>query len=422
MIATSSEDKMAADLLSMLQKNNGPEMEAMQIMTPAMTAFLESSRNVTAALVDNVRDYKRIGENKSEMVDSIINSKLSARGALATHLRMYAASGKWTIYAQNLHGKKVPIITIDTILVAITRLFRHIHDIEEFTPFKGHTTEQLVAAFQRYMVREAVSFQEAHVMDYEFDTLWKGQALAQKRLFSNPLYYHNHWMVFFTNKKSGASKLVDDIANAVEFRGKMIKLDHEVGRADRKTDKLVDATGAIQLASQENLKYDQQIRIMKGAAERHGGDLETLNKAELLNASRVKVTVPVDDEEEESPTIPTHIDISEMVNFIVAGETFDGGRVRKNKRRAATKSDTQTDSDVSESVDDVAPATRKRRVAKKALALAQKDTPADEELFGEIAMDMVNAEGGFDGIDFDTPDEEEEKESEGSLVLEPLPF
>lgn len=379
-------NQKAAKLLEMLQSTQKAGVEELSLITPGVNAFLQASRKMTTALVDNVKDFKAIGQEKNQVVDDILNFKVVSRGATADNLKLFAASGTFTVYAQQYNRKKMPLVTLAPVMEMMIMLHRHIND-DQLEALEDNSTEDLVRVFQFYMVEEIKRYEASHVMDYDFDQLWKDAGLARNRLFKNPLYYHAQWMVFFNNEFSTIAPLLDDYDRALDFYTRMANVDSKVAVADSKTRSLVEVSGKIQMAAGESIQVDQQINLLKDVAEQTG---DSSNKDLYEEAQQINADKLIADIEQEGP------------------------KIKKTKRPSTDKLCIRL-SKVEIPEDAAAPAPQKRRVKKVAKKAATPPAPPR----GKGAY--YAAKGGFYATKGKRAHSDSETESQSSASPPPSP-
>ena len=277
-------NQKAAKLLEMLQANQGDDVEELQLITPGVDAFLKASRKMTTALVDNFKDFKAIGQEKDDVVSDILKFKVVSRGAINDNLKSFAATGAFTIYAQQYKRKKLPFITITSIMEMMVMLYNHFN-VDPLEALEDNPREDLVKAFEFYLVEEVKRYELDHIMDVDFKEAWSEAGLARGRLFNNPLYYHDQWMVFYNNEVHTIAPLIKDYDMALDYRIRMTNLSNKIGDADNKTQDLVQASANIQLAAVDNIKVDQQINLLKDVANQQGDDEDMYAEAQRLNAT-----------------------------------------------------------------------------------------------------------------------------------------
>ncbi len=277
-------NQKAAKLLEMLQANQGDDVEELQLITPGVDAFLKASRKMTTALVDNIKNFKAIDQEKDDVVSDILKFKVVSRGAINDNLKSFAATGAFTLYAQQYNRKKLPFITITSIMEMMVMLYNHFN-VDPLEALEDNSREDLVKAFEFYLVEEVKRYELDHVMDVDFKEAWSEAGLARGRLFNNPLYYHDQWMVFYNDEVHTIAPLIKDYDMALNYRIRMTNLSNKIGDADNKTQDLVQASANIQLAAVDNIKVDQQINLLKDVANQQGDDEDMYAEAQRLNAT-----------------------------------------------------------------------------------------------------------------------------------------
>ena len=279
-------NEKAVKLLEMLQANQGGAVEELQLITPGVNAFLQASRKMTTALVDNVKDFKAIGQEKDDVICDILSFKVVSRGATNDNLKAFAVTGSFSLYAQQYNRKKMPLITIAPIMEMMVMIYNHLN-VDNVEALEDNTTEALVKAFQFYLVQEVKTYEEDHAMDIDFEEAWCAAGLARGRLFKNPLYYHSQWMGFFNDEFKTVAALVNDYDSALDYRCRMTNVTNKIGAANAKTQDLVQASANIQLAAVDNIKVDQQINLLKDVANQQGDDADVYSEAQKLNADKI---------------------------------------------------------------------------------------------------------------------------------------
>jgi hypothetical protein len=279
-------NEKAAKLLEMLQANQGGAVEELQLITPGVNAFLQASRKMTTALVDNVKDFKAIGQEKDDVICDILNFKVVSRGATNDNLKAFAVTGSFSLYAQQYNRKKMPLITIAPIMEMMVMIYNHLN-VDNVEALEDNTTEALVKAFQFYLVQEVKTYEEDHAMDIDFEEAWCAAGLARGRLLKNPLYYHSQWMGFFNDEFKTVAALVNDYDSALDYRCRMTNVTNKIGAANAKTQDLVQASANIHLAAVDNIKVDQQINLLKDVANQQGDDADMYSEAQKLNANKI---------------------------------------------------------------------------------------------------------------------------------------
>lgn len=328
---TTSADQKAAKLLEMLQANHKESVEDLQLITPGMDAFLKASRKVTSALVDNVRTIKAIGQEKDQVVEDILTCKFKTKGTSSDNMRQFASTGAFTLYAQQYKRKKMPFITIPSIMEMMVVLWRHFN-MTPLEALEGNSKADTLETFQWYLVQECKRFEEEHAMDYDFETMWRDAGLARGRLFKDPMYYAAQWRVFFDNGSPSVEPFVEDIDNALDYHNRLKSVGKKADAVDSNTRTIVDATTDLEIAANENLKIDQQINLLKDTSERNGGDVDTLKSAQELNASKVKLDLPVEELSFETHSRPTTEQLLQSLANTKVGEVV----APKKRKRAPT--------------------------------------------------------------------------------------
>lgn len=340
-------NQKAAKLLEMLQANQGGAVEELQLITPGVNAFLQASRKITSALVDNVKDFKAIGQEKDDVVSDILNFKVVSRGATNDNLKAFAATGAFSLYAQQYNRKKMPLITITSIMEMMIMLYNHINvDTEE--ALEDNSTEDLVKAFQFYLVQEVKTYEEDHAMDIDFEEAWREAGLARVRLFKNPLYYHSQWMVFFNNEFKTIAALINDYNSALDYRCRMTNVTNKIGAANVKTQDLVQASADMQLAAVDNIKVDQQILLLKDVANQQGDDADMYSEAQKLNADKIIQEIGRAGKSAKAKTVgrPDAIDLIKLLAEVEVVEATPKPKRRRTKK-VAKKAMLTSDSDSS---------------------------------------------------------------------------
>lgn len=331
-----SEDDVAQKLLSVLQSTDiGTDI---QLFTPGVLAYMESSKKVKSSLIDNVNEYKRVGGEKDKVVEKALNLKVTQVGVLNTNLKRYITNGSYTVCAKKIGVKsKVPIVTVFGILSMMVTLYDHIHGKNVIECFKSHSTVDLVYAFQQFFVH-LINIFERKTPFVDFKEEWKSHGLSHSSLVSgrkrkstggnDVFYYHYEWMEFFTGKSKTITNLINDIREANTVRKEMIVLEKSNVSNERRTKQLIEISGDIDIASQKSLSVDQQLRILKTKKEQIDGNVSVFEKAQKLNAKAFEFEL------EDSPdvTIDTiGVNPEKLLRFITTVEVEPKKRTRTRK-------------------------------------------------------------------------------------------
>lgn len=315
---------------SIKQNMSTTNQKELQLITPGVNAFLQASRQMTTALVDNVKDFKAIGQEKDDVMCDILNFKVVSRGATNDNLKAFAATNAFSLYAQQYNRKKLPLLTIAPIMEMMVMLHNHFH-VDNVEALEDNPREDLVKAFQFYLVQEAKAYEEDHSMDVDFEEAWRDAGLSRSRLFKDPLYYHAQWMVFFNNEFKTIAPLISDYDSALDYHTRMTTITNKLGAANVKTQDLVQVSANIQLADHQVDDAEMYSEAQKRNANQLVGEIDQAGKS-------VGSTVV------SRPDVITLVKLLAEVEVTCAAKPKPRRRVKKVAKKAMLSSDSDSDS------------------------------------------------------------------------------
>lgn len=338
--STTSDDSIAEKLLNALSKTELGENT--QLFTPGVISFMNATKKVTTAFVENINEYRRVGGDKDDIVERVMGLNLLNTGNFNSNLKMYITNGSYTVCSKKIGTKsKIPVITIFGVLSMMVVLYEHIHGENVVEDFSEHSTVNLVYAFQRFLVR-FVKMAEKRLPFEDHGEMWKSQGLSHSTLIAgrkrgadggNDLYYHHEWMEFFTGDTKMIRGVISDIKQCNELRKEMMVVERLSKRNEQRTERLIEKSGEIEVATQKMLTVDTQLRVLKNKKEQVG-DKNTGMFVKAMELNAKSVDVDLDDNGDDDSVFSVTVKPHKLLRFIeTTEEPKKRTRTRKSKNQ-----------------------------------------------------------------------------------------
>lgn len=286
----------AALLLRSLDEAAKSSSTELQVITPAISKFMEMNDKLNDKLVDNISGYKSVIDDNNALINDVINFNVDgSRGKFANNLKAFAINGTWTVYGQQYIKKKVPFVTQEgplqkivwtrnTIQKMLDDTFNEEEQSVEFT----EEMDDIVKRFERAYLADIVEYIEKYSDDIDFESAWKAARMRLKNLNENPHRYHDIWVHFFTNKDAPSiPKLIDNINEALTYYRRNVTIKNRLTTNNLITNEVIEESSAIRESSVGFLRREGELKLLKIAGEQ-SGDTEQLAKFEEADKLNVE--------------------------------------------------------------------------------------------------------------------------------------
>jgi len=269
---------------------------ALSIFTPAFNRYYEESKKQLNACFGNIRSIKETESARCEVTRDIMSESLGITSkTFEKNLKVFAMNGTWSVGFLTTHRKRIPIVTISSVLHACLLVYKHVNLEEIQYVWADVDNTDLIAAFQVFLVQEQLAFEASELgISYDFDS-WLGRNtdMPNKKIGikfpSDPydaLRYHDNFELFFRAKNE---TLFGAIEKMLAYRLNMEKVDVEDKKNDKQTEKLVRKVGELENA-EKVIAIENNISLLETVAEGSNDQevIADLKKAKEENALQME--------------------------------------------------------------------------------------------------------------------------------------
>lgn len=270
----------------------------LSIITPAMNTFIAQNDAINEKLVSNINDYKRTADDRSDLVSEVLSFDVNgSRGKLGGYIKAFALNGTWTVYAQQYNRRKVAFVIQEKPLEKMVWCRRKCQEIMGDDP-NAYTDSMdfYIKGFQHSLVANIQEYYDEHVGDVNFSAIWKSESMSFEALRENPLKNHDVWKFFFTDRtKVSIPKLVDNIEQALVYYRRNLIISERSKINNNNTSTTIQESENLREKGAGFLRREEELKLLKFATEKAGGDMETINQADVVNVDEFKEDTFVSD-------------------------------------------------------------------------------------------------------------------------------
>lgn len=380
----------AALLLRSLDEAAKSTSTELNIITPAISKFMELNDKLNNKLVDNISGYKSVIDDNNALINDVIGFNVDgSRGKFANNLKAFAMNGTWSVYGQQYINKKVPFVTQEgplqkivwtrkTIQEMMDKTFDEEDNSVEFT----EEMDDIVKRFEMAYLADIVEYNDKFADDVDFSSAWKAARMRLHNLNENPYRYHDIWVHFFTDKdKVSIPKLISNINEALVYYRRNVNIKNRLETNNRVTDEVIEESSNVRESSTGFLRREGELKLLKVAGEQ-SGDAEQVAKfdeADKLNVAtfdKLAAIKPIDVNGDSGAVISKS---DADVAMEILGDQSD------------SDSDTDSDSGTDSESDDDDDPTPSAVGCKRPRAVAVIDTKTLESAVSEVAEAAIES-------------------------------